>query len=157
MAGGPGGVSRRTVMRGVGGAAFVGASLAALKLPFFSVEGAQQDPATCFAPDVSATDKRLIVSNWPAYIDPIHKPGSTVADFEQKTGISVSYTDDINDNAEFYAKVKNQLASCQSIKRDMIIMTDWMAARMIGLGWIQPLDLSKMPNYTKKLIPRLRD
>ena len=45
MAGGPGGVSRRTVVRGVGGAAFVGASLAALKLPFFSVDGAQQDPA----------------------------------------------------------------------------------------------------------------
>ena len=157
MAGGPGGVSRRTVVRGVGGAAFVGASLAALKLPFFSVSGAQQDPATCFADDVSATDKKLIVSNWPAYIDPIHKPGSTVSVFEQQTGISVQYTDDVNDNAEFYAKVKNQLASCQSIKRDMIVMTDWMAARMIGLGWIQPLDPAKMPNFTKNLIPRLRD
>ena len=157
MAGGPGGVSRRTVIRGVGGAAFVGASLAALKLPFFSVAGAQQDPATCFAQDVSATDKKLVISNWPDYIDPIHKSGSTVSVFEQQTGISVSYTDDVNDNAEFYAKVKNQLASCQSIKRDMIVMTDWMAARMIGLGWIQPLDLSKTPNFTKNLIPRLRD
>ncbi len=157
MAGGPGGVSRRTVVRGVGGAAFVGASLAALKLPFFSVEGAQQDPAACFANDVSTTDKKLIISNWPAYIDPIHKAGSTVSAFEKETGISVQYTDDINDNNEFYAKVKNQLASCQSIKRDMIIMTDWMAARMIGLGWIQPLDLSKTPNFTKNLIPRLRD
>jgi spermidine/putrescine transport system substrate-binding protein len=137
--------------------AFVGASLAALKLPFFSVDGAQQDPATCKAPDVSATDKRLIISNWPAYIDPIHKPDSTVSVFEQQTGISVSYTDDINDNAEFYAKVKNQLAACQSIKRDMIIMTDWMAARMIGLGWIQPLDASKMPNLQKNLIPALRN
>lgn len=151
------GLSRRTVLRGAGGVAFVGASLAALKLPFFSVDGAQQDPATCKAPDVSATDKRLIISNWPAYIDPIHKPDSTVSVFEQQTGISVSYTDDINDNAEFYAKVKNQLAACQSIKRDMIIMTDWMAARMIGLGWIQPLDASKMPNLQKNLIPALRN
>src|SRR5512142_1564003 len=115
MAGGPGGVSRRTVMRGVGGAAFAGASLAALKLPFFGVSGAQQDPATCVAKDVSATDKQLIISNWPAYIDPIHKPGSTVSVFEKQTGINVHYTDDVNDNAEFYAKVKNQLASCQSI------------------------------------------
>ena len=93
MAGGPGGVSRRTVVRGVGGAAFVGVSLAALKLPFFSVSGAQQDPATCVAKDVSASDKKLIISNWPAYIDPIHKPGSTVSIFEQQTGISVQYTD----------------------------------------------------------------
>jgi spermidine/putrescine transport system substrate-binding protein len=140
----------------VGGAAVLGAGLAALKLPFFAVSGAQQDPAKCFAEDVSATDKKLVVSNWPAYIDPIHKAGSTVSVFEQQTGISVDYTDDINDNAEFYAKVKNQLASCQPIKRDMIVMTDWMAARMIGLGWIQPLDASKVPNLHKNLIPRLR-
>ena len=156
MAGGPGGVSRRTVVRGVGGAAVLGAGLAALKLPFFAVSGAQQDPAKCFAQDVSATDKKLVISNWPAYIDPIHKDGSTVSVFEQQTGISVDYTDDINDNAEFYAKVKNQLAACQPIKRDMIVMTDWMAARMIGLGWIQPLDASKVPNLHKNLIPRLR-
>ena len=142
----------------MGGAAFVGASLAALKLPFFSVGGAQQDPAnvlrrrTCRRPT-----SQLIVSNWPAYIDPIHKPGSTLSVFEQQTGISVSYTDDVNDNAEFYAKVKNQLAACQPIKRDMIVMTDWMAARMIGLGWIQPLDASKVPNLHKNLIARLRD
>jgi spermidine/putrescine transport system substrate-binding protein len=109
MASGPGGagLSRRTVLRGVGGAAFVGASLGALKLPFFSVGGAQQDPANCRARDTSATDKSLTVSNWPAYIDPIHKSGSTVSVFEQQTGISVSYTDDINDNAEFYSKVPN--------------------------------------------------
>jgi spermidine/putrescine transport system substrate-binding protein len=156
MAAEPGGVSRRTVMRGVGGVAFVGASLAALKLPFFSVSGAEQDPAQCRATDVSDTDKKMIISNWPAYIDPIHKSGSTVSVFEQQTGISVQYTDDINDNAEFYAKVKNQMASCQSIQRDMIVMTDWMAARMIGLGWIQPLNLAAMPNYPKNLIPRLQ-
>jgi spermidine/putrescine transport system substrate-binding protein len=137
--------------------AFAGASLAALKLPFFSVSGAQQDPAQCRATDVSATDKKLIISNWPAYIDPIHKPDSTVSVFQNETGISVSYTDDINDNAEFYAKVKNQLAACESIKRDMIIMTDWMAARMISLGWIQPLDASKIPNVHKNLIPALRN
>jgi spermidine/putrescine transport system substrate-binding protein len=159
MSGGPGaaGLSRRTVLRGAGGVAFVGASLAALKLPFFSVSGAQQDPATCKATDVSKTDPSLVISNWPAYIDPIHKSGSTVSVFEQQTGISVSYTDDINDNNEFYAKVKNQLASCQSVKRDMMVLTDWMAARMIGLGWIQPLDASKVPNLHKNLIPRLRN
>jgi spermidine/putrescine transport system substrate-binding protein len=159
MASGPGGagVSRRTVLRGVGGAAFAGGSLAALKLPFFSVDGAQQDPKTCRATDRSATDKSLVVSNWPAYIDPIHKAGSTVSVFEQQTGISVQYNDDVNDNNEFYAKVKNQLGSCQPVKRDIMVLTDWMAARMIGLGWIQPLDASKVPNLHKNLIPRLQN
>ena len=59
-------ISRRALLRGAGGVAFAGGSLAALKLPFFSVPGAQQDPANCVAKDVSATDMRLIVSNWPA-------------------------------------------------------------------------------------------
>ena len=96
--------------------------------------------------DISATDKKLVISNWPAYIDPRRKNTSTSSVFEQTTGITVDYTPDVNDNSEFYAKVKNQLGSCQSVKRDMMVLTDWMAARMIDLGWIQKLDASKIPN-----------
>ena len=77
--------------------------------------------------------------------------------FEQETGISVSYTDDISDNSEFFAKVRNQMGSCAPIGRDIIIMTDWMAARMIGLGWIQPLDPATITNVRKNLIPALQN
>ena len=88
------------------------ASLAVL--PFFGTAGAQQDPATCEATDVSATDKKLIVSNWPAYIDPrADGPTNTRDVFEERTGITVDYTDDVNDNAEFFAKVRNQLGACE--------------------------------------------
>jgi spermidine/putrescine transport system substrate-binding protein len=153
----PPGISRRGLLTGGGAVAFAGVSLAALKLPFFSVSGAHQDPAKCVAKDVSNTDKRLVVSNWPAYIDPRKKAGSTMQVFEQRTGITVQYTDDVNDNAEFFAKVKNQMGACQTINRDMIIMTDWMAARMIGLGWIQPLDAKTVPNLHKNLIEPLRN
>ena len=146
------GFSRRSVLRGVGAGAFAAGSLAALKLPFFSTDGAQQDPSKCVAKDRSATDKKLVVSNWPAYIDPRKKPNGTFQTFERETGISVTYNDDVNDNSEFYAKVKNQLASCQPIGRDIMVLTDWMAARMIGLGWIQPLDLKQMPNVRENLV-----
>ena len=81
-----------------------------------------------------------MVSNWPAYIDPPTKGDDTLKDFEAATGITVDYTDDVSDNAEFFAKVRNQLGDCQPIERDMMVLTDWMAARMIGLGWVQPLD-----------------
>ena len=134
-----------------------GASLAALKLPFFATDGAQQVPANCRSADVSASDKRLVISNWPGYIDPKKKSTSTFQVFEDRTGITVDYTDDVNDNAEFYAKVKNQLGACETIGRDMIILTDWMAARMIGLGWIQPLDKAKVPNLHDNLIEPLRN
>jgi spermidine/putrescine transport system substrate-binding protein len=136
--------------------AFAGISVAALKLPLFEVSGARQEPASCRAPDVSASEKQVVISNWPAYIDPRKKPTSTASVFTQRTGIEVDYTDDVNDNAEFFAKVKNQLGSCQTINRDMIIMTDWMAARMIGLGWIQPLQADKIANVHQNLIDPLR-
>ena len=151
------GLTRRGVLRGTTAVAFVGISAAALKLPFFSVDGAQVDAASCVGTDISASDKRLIISNWPAYIDPRRKNSSTSSVFEQTTGVTVEYTADVNDNSEFYAKVKNQLGSCQSVKRDMMVLTDWMAARMIDLGWIQKLDVSKIPNVTTNIIEPLRN
>ncbi len=151
------GLSRRGLLTGGGAVAFAGVSLAALKLPFFSVEGAEQDPKTCTTEDVSATDKKLVISNWPAYIDPRKNADGTFQTFEHETGISVSYTDDINDNSEFYAKVRNQLGACQPINRDLMMLTDWMAARMIGLGWIQPLNKKNVPNLHDNLIDPLRN
>jgi spermidine/putrescine transport system substrate-binding protein len=149
-------ISRRTLLRGAGVGAFALGSAAVL--PLFGTSGASQDPATCRADDVSSTNKELVVSNWPAYIDPPAKRYvSTLQDFERLTGISVDYTDDVNDNAEFFARVRNQLGDCQPIERDMMMLTDWMAARMIGLGWIQPLDREAVPNLHANLIQPLRD
>lgn len=147
------GVTRRRLLKGAAGVAFIGGSAAVL--PLFGKASATQDPASCLADDLSETEKRLIISNWPAYIDERGK-GSTIDTFEERTGITVSYTDDVNDNAEFYAKVRNQLGTCQPIKRDMMMLTDWMAARMIGLGWIQPLDPANVPNLHANLIEPLK-
>ena len=74
---------------GAGFAGFAALSAAALQLPFFEVSGAQQDPALCKATDISASDKKLIISNWPAYIDPKKKETSTLQVFQQQTGITV--------------------------------------------------------------------
>ncbi len=155
--GGRGGVTRRRLLQSGGAVAALGLGGAALKLPFFAAEGAQQDPALCRAADSSSSDLSLIISNWTGYIDPRKKPTSTYQEFEARTGISVSYTDDVNDNAEFYAKVRNQLGACQTIDRDLIVLTDWMAARMISLGWIQPLQKDAVPNLHANLIPSLRN
>ncbi|QBR94108.1 polyamine ABC transporter substrate-binding protein [Nocardioides euryhalodurans] len=147
-------LTRRSLLQGVGiGAAVVGS---ALVLPRFSVPGAQQDPAQCRAEDLSESQKQLIISNWPAYIDPRRQPESTLNVFQERTGVTVDYTDDVNDNAEFFAKVRNQLGACEPIDRDMMMLTDWMAARMIGLGWIQPIAKDKVPNLHANLIEPLR-
>jgi spermidine/putrescine transport system substrate-binding protein len=151
------GATRRGVLAGAGTVGFLGLSAAALKLPFFSVDGAQVDAASCLGKDISATDKKLIISNWPAYIDPRRKKTSTQSVFSDTYGIEVEYTDDVNDNSEFYAKVKNQLGDCQTVERDVMVLTDWMAARMIDLGWVQKLDTTKIPNVLDNIIAPLRD
>ena len=148
-------VSRRTLLRAGGGLAALGASAAAL--PAFGTGSKEQDPAECTAQDVSEEEKELIVSNWPLYIDQWKNDTSTLEDFEAETGITVEYTDDVSDNNEFFAKVVNQLGSCEPVDRDIFVLTDWMAARMISVGWIQPLDHANLPNVDANLIKNLRD
>ena len=149
-------LSRRGLLTAGGVAAGVGLSVAALDLPFFSVAGAAQDPGRCRAADLSRTERSLVISNWTGYIDPRKQDDSTMNDFTRETGIAVDYNVDVNDNAEFYAKVKNQLGSCDPIDRDLIVLTDWMAARMIGLGWAQPFDRGAVGNLHDNLIEDLR-
>jgi len=148
------GPSRRTLLRGAGATAFGVGSLAVL--PLFDAPGRRIEAGTCVSTDLSDTENDLIISNWPAYIDPPKKKGSTLRTFEQRTGIDVAYSVDYNDNAEFFAKVRNQLGACEPVNRDMFVSTDWLAGRMVGAGWIQKLDADKIPNMHDNLLPSLR-
>lgn len=147
-------MSRRTLLKGAGAAAFLGGSAAVL--PLFELQGAKQTPQTCPSTDLSASEKELIISNWPAYIDPRNNPDSTFNVFQEESGITVSYTDDVNDNIEFFGKIVNQMRACEPVDRDMFMLTDWMAARMINLGWLQRLDHANVPNVDSNLIPALK-
>ena len=48
--------------------------------------------------------------------------------------------------------MRNQLGDCEPTGRDIFVLTDWMAARMVGLGWIQELDTANMPNVEANLV-----
>jgi spermidine/putrescine transport system substrate-binding protein len=95
--------------------------------------------------------KTLRISNWPLYIDK-----QTVTDFEKATGIKTEYTEDINDNAEFFAKIDEPLKRNQGIDREIVVLTDWMAGRMIRLGYVAPLDDAKFPNKAN-LVDNVKD
>jgi spermidine/putrescine transport system substrate-binding protein len=149
----PSGVSRRTFVKAAGAAAFLGASAGVL--PLFSTPSRKQTPRSCPSTDLSASEHELIVSSWPAYLDPIDEPGSTVSGFEQATGITVRYTEDISDNQAFFAKVVNQLGSCESVQRDLFVLTDYIVTQMRNLGWLQELDHARLPNVDANLLPEL--
>jgi spermidine/putrescine transport system substrate-binding protein len=153
-------VSRRTVLRGLSLSA-LGVSGGGL-LTACGTPAAKQSEQQCVSSDQSSTQKTLNFSNWPSYMDEADQKvnGKTVlptlAAFEKKSGIKVTYTADVNDNAEFYAKVKDQLGACQPTGRDIFVLTDWMAARMTGLGWIQKLDHANLPNVDANLLASLK-
>lgn len=149
------GRTRRRLMKGLGGAAFLGASAGVL--PLFGTPGKVQSAATCPSTDLSASSRELVVSNWVSYLDPVGEPGSTLAQFERETGVTVRYLEDVTDTQSFFAKVQNQLGSCQPVDRDIFVLTDHMAARMIDLGWLQELDHARLPNVGANLLPALRE
>ncbi|MFV0463440.1 MAG: spermidine/putrescine ABC transporter substrate-binding protein [Nostocoides sp.] len=142
-------VGRRTLMIGAGGIG-VGA-LAACGSSGTKTQSSTGTaaPTAAAAADKSDTDKLVNWSNWPEYIDidDATQKHLTLAEFTKKTGIKVNYTEDYNDNDEFYAKVRPLLAAGQDTGRDTWCSTDWMVARLIRQGYVQPLDLANIPNH----------
>jgi spermidine/putrescine transport system substrate-binding protein len=106
-------------------------------------------PVAKAAQDMSETEKVVNWSNWPEYIDvddkTQHHP--TLDEFTAKTGIKVNYTEDYNDNDEFYAKVRPLLAAGQDTGRDIWCSTDWMVSRMLRQGYLQKINLANFPNH----------
>ncbi|MFC9428534.1 spermidine/putrescine ABC transporter substrate-binding protein [Streptomyces sp. NPDC056987] len=146
MTSGRGVLTRRSMLRatGAGGLALGGlAGLGGCGIPPAKREGA--GPAST---DHSAEEKRVVFSNWTEYMDVSddEKHYPTLEAFTKRTGIRVKYTADINDNVEFFGKIQPQLAAGQDTGRDLICVTDWLAARIIRLGWAQKLDPSHLPN-----------
>jgi spermidine/putrescine transport system substrate-binding protein len=141
------GLSRRRFLRGVGygGVALTGGSL----LAACGTDPVKPRPEEQVAPDRSQQEKVVNFSNWPLYIDVAGKNEGkrpTLDAFTKQTGIEVNYTEDVNDNDEFFGKVRPQLQAGQPTGRDLFVVTDWMAARMIRLGFVQQLDKANLPN-----------
>jgi spermidine/putrescine transport system substrate-binding protein len=94
----------------------------------------------------------LYFANWPLYIDEKH---SALKSFQQKYGTKIKYVEEINDNDQFFGKVRQQYAQGESGGRDIQVVTDWMATRMMRLGYVQKFDKSSMPNAKTNIIDRL--
>jgi spermidine/putrescine transport system substrate-binding protein len=110
------------------------------------IEGS--DNTTSGAANDRTLANTLVISNWPLYIDIDEKTKKrpTIQQFMQKTGVNVRYIEDVNDNEEWFGKYQAQLKGGDDIGRDIAVLTDWMAARMIKLGYAEKLDKSAIPN-----------
>ncbi|MFJ3666709.1 spermidine/putrescine ABC transporter substrate-binding protein [Streptomyces sp. NPDC090106] len=150
-------MTRRSLLRASAGGALAVGGLGALTGCGIPAAGNTQGGVS--AEDHSADEKTVNFSNWTEYIDvdDSEKRHPTLDQFRQRTGITVKYTEDINDNVEFFGKIKPQLAAGQDTGRDIVVLTDWLAARLIRLGWVQKLDASNLPHAYTNLSAQFRD
>jgi spermidine/putrescine transport system substrate-binding protein len=88
----------------------------------------------------------LVFANWPLYIDQKGKKRPSLDEFTAQSGVNVRYIEEVNDNEEWFGKYQAQLSQGQDIGRDITVLTDWMAARMVRLGYVQKKDKSAIPN-----------
>ncbi|MFB7514311.1 PotD/PotF family extracellular solute-binding protein [Streptomyces sp. NPDC056144] len=145
-------MSRRSLLRGTAGLG------AATLLAGCGVPPAYVDESRRAARDLSARDRTLAFSNWPLYIDTDDEDTAkrpTLNAFRERTGISVRYTEEINDNDEFFGKIGPSLMNGQEPGRDLIVVSDWMAARFVRLGWVQEMDREGQPNVDRHIDPQL--
>ena len=92
---------------------------------------------------------KLRISNWPLYM-----ADGFVAAFQTASGLVVDYKEDFNDNEEWFAKNKEPLSRRQDIGADLVVPTQFMAARLNSLGWLNPISDGRWTNK-KNLRPDL--
>jgi len=144
---------RRILQRGAAGALSASALAYLAACGTDEPEGGGSDSEEAKTIPKGKVGDSLYVANWPLYIEEDH---GTLKDFEKEYGAKVKYVEEINDNTEFFGKVRQQYDQDNSGGRDIHVVTDWMAARMIRLGYVQRFDKSTMPSANENLIEALK-
>jgi spermidine/putrescine transport system substrate-binding protein len=82
-------------------------------------------------------------SNWPLYMD-----RKVLRDFNREYGGKVRYREEINDNYEFFGKVRQQLEQGDPIGRDIVVLTTYMSQRWVRNGYVEAIDKRNVPNMS---------
>jgi spermidine/putrescine transport system substrate-binding protein len=173
-------VTRRRFLQGTGlagvaaflaacssGASEASQTEAAQSIPIPTPPPESPTPAPASPTPVPTPTGPLMFANWPAYIDLTGKaydtgeysPGSspTIEKFKEKFGVDVDYEEKIEDNKIFYATIQPQLQAGSPTGWDLMVITDWLAAKVISNGWAEKIDQANVPNCTANLQDVLRN
>jgi spermidine/putrescine transport system substrate-binding protein len=147
--------SRRRFLGRGGALALAGGGLTAA-LAACGVQGTNKSASSGATPAADASHPKVPIgnwtfSNWPLYIDK-----KVLKSFDKKYGGHVKYLEDINDNDEFYGKVRQQLQNGTPIGRDIVTLTDYMAARWVRNRFVTKIDKANTPNFVQNLASNLR-
>jgi spermidine/putrescine transport system substrate-binding protein len=118
-------------------------------------------PASASASPATAGGKiggTLNFANWIGYID-ISDDGSsypTLDRFTSETGVAVIYDESVTSNEDFFNTLQGPLSQNLPPAWDIIVVTDWLVARLTRLGWLEPISLTNTPNFPANLLPEYR-
>ena len=161
----PGDITRRRFLQGsalAGTAAFLAAcgtppqgSGAASPSAAASESAGASPSASASAGATPASSGTLRFANWIGYIDVSEDETSypTIEKFQTETGITVDYKDGaVDDNETFFTSdLQAPLQAGQPTEWVLVVVTDWMVARLIRLGWLETIDTSLTPNFVANL------
>ncbi|WP_433374719.1 polyamine ABC transporter substrate-binding protein [Streptosporangium sp. CA-115845] len=139
-------VTRRDALR-LGGMSAAALALTACGVQGKKVEAPQKDAVAEYWGS-KKKNGTLRFANWPLYIDKDGKRYPSLEMFEADTGIKVTYTEAIQDIPTFFGKIQPLLAANNDIGYDLMVLTNGLQlSKAIALGYLVPLDHSKLPNF----------
>jgi spermidine/putrescine transport system substrate-binding protein len=125
------------------------------------------EPSPSVAPTPKVASGPLKFANWPAYIDLAgaagdageYKPGSSpsLEQFQKQYNVKVDYQEKIGENASFVETIKPALVGGLPTGWDLVVLTDWMAAKIVANKWAEKIDQENVPNCTANLRDALRN
>ena len=101
----------------------------------------------------------LNFANWIGYIDVTddNKHYPTLEKFTKETGIKVEYKEDVEDNETFFTSdLQGPLGAGLSTGWDIVVVTDWMVARLARLQWLETINLANTPNFEANLLDQYK-
>ena len=117
-------------------------------------DGGGTAAGTGTAPEFDADDQRLAAHLQLARSTSTRRPS---ASSRRRAASSVTYTEDFNDNEEYFARIREPLSRNQDIGADLFIVTDFLVNRLIGLGWLGSARRRQHPEQGQPASPTLAE
>ena len=98
---------------------------------------------------------KLNFANWIGYIDVSEdeKTHPTLDKFTKEAGIEVNYQEAVDDNETFFTSdLQGPLGAGLSTGWDIVVVTDWMVARLARLGWLETINTANTPMFVANLL-----
>ena len=85
-------------------------------------------------------------------------PSPTLDDFTKQYGVEVNYVNAaIDENESFIGKIRPQLEAGADTGWDLMVLTDWMAKKLVAAKWVEKIDHAVTPTAVANVRDELKD